>query len=185
MAGAAGLVTATAIGAVDALAPQSGEVVLVVGATGGVGTVAVQLITAAGATVLAPALPEDKAYLRDVGVTELLPREGDVPAAVRQRYPDGVVAVLDLVSYAPGSCDAALKEGGRLASALNAAGQGAGRFNVHIDLSASMLQRIAGQLASGALKVPIAATYELTDATTALADLESKHTQGKLALRHS
>ncbi len=185
VAGAAGLVAATAFGAVDALAPQPGQVVLVVGATGGVGTVAVQLIGAAGATVLAPALPEDEAYLRGLGVTELLPREGDVAAAARQRYPDGVDAVLDLVSYAPGSYDAALKDGGRLASTLNAAGDGPGRFNVHIDLSASVLERIAEQLASGALKLPIAATYELTDATTALADLGSKHTQGKLALRNS
>ena len=184
-AGVAGLAAATAVVAVDALAPQSDEVVLVVGATGGVGTVAVQLIAAAGATVLAPSLPEDEAYLRRLGVTKLMPRDGDVVATARQRYPDGVDAVLDLVSYAPGGYDAALVDGGRLASTLNAAGEGPGRINVHIDLSTEVLERIAALLGSGALTLPIAATYDLTDAPHALLALATGHTQGKIALRHS
>ena len=65
---------------------------LIVGATGGVGGFAVQL----AATVIAPALSEDEDYLRDLGVTEVLPREGDVAAAVRERFADGVAALLDL-----------------------------------------------------------------------------------------
>ena len=65
---------------------------VVVGATGGVGSLAVQLVALAGATVIAPALPDDDAFLRDLGVGELLDREGDVAAAVRERHPDGVEA---------------------------------------------------------------------------------------------
>jgi NADPH:quinone reductase-like Zn-dependent oxidoreductase len=38
-------------------------------------------------------------------------------------------------------------------------------------------------LADGSLKLPIAATYALADAPTALADLDAKHTKGKLAVR--
>jgi hypothetical protein len=41
----------------------------------------VQLAARAGATVVAPALPEDEAYLRELGVSELLPRDGDLAAA--------------------------------------------------------------------------------------------------------
>lgn len=52
---------------------------LIVGATGGVGSLAVQLAARAGATVVAPALPEDEDYLRELGVTELLPRNDDLP----------------------------------------------------------------------------------------------------------
>ena len=55
-AGAVPLAAATAILCVDALDLSPGETVLIVGATGGVGSVAVQLAAAAGATVLAPAL---------------------------------------------------------------------------------------------------------------------------------
>lgn len=85
IAGVAGFAPTTALAAVDAIAPQTGDVVLDVGATGGVGSVVVQLIHAAGATVVAPSLPEDEGYLRDLGVGDLVPRDGDATAAVRER----------------------------------------------------------------------------------------------------
>jgi len=183
VAGVAGLAPVAAAAAVDAIAPQAGETVLVVGATGGVGSVAVQLVGAAGATVVASALPEDEDYLRELGVTEVVARDGDVAAAVRKRSPDGVDALIDLVSYAPGAYDGALKPGARVASTLNAAGEGPGRTNVNAVPSPEVLGRIAGLLADGSLKLPITATYDLADAPTALADLGAKQTQGKLAIR--
>jgi NADPH:quinone reductase-like Zn-dependent oxidoreductase len=183
VAGAAGLAGVTAATAVDAIAPQAGESVLVVGATGGVGTVAVQLLRAAGATVVAPALPEDETYLRDLGVTEVVPRDGDVVAALRDRYPDGVDALIDLVSYVPGVYDDALKPGARVASTLNAAGEGPGHTNVSAAPGPDPLGRLAGLLADRGLELPITATYELHDAPTGLADLGAKHTRGKLAVR--
>jgi NADPH2:quinone reductase len=94
----------------------------VAGATGGVGSLAVQLAARAGATIVAPALPEDDKYLRGLGVTEVVPREGDVGAAARERFPDGVDALLDLINYAPGAYDAALKPSVRVASPTGAAG---------------------------------------------------------------
>ena len=42
-----------------------------------------QLAAGAGATVVAPALPEDETYLRELGVSELLPRDGDLAARRR------------------------------------------------------------------------------------------------------
>lgn len=183
VAGAAGLAPITALAAVDAIRPQPGDTVLVVGAMGGVGTVAVQLLRDAGAIVVAPALPEDEDYLRDLGVTELVPREGDVAAEVRERYADGVDALIDLVSFAPGAYDAALKDGARVASTLGAAGEGPGRTNVQSSPSPETLGRIAGLLAEGSMKLPITATYELADAPAALGDLGTKHTRGKLAVR--
>jgi NADPH:quinone reductase len=126
-AGAAPLAGITALLSVDALALTEGDTVLVVGATGGVGSFAVQLAAPAGAPVVAPALPEDEKYLRGLGMSEVLPRDGDVAAAVRERYADGVDALLDLVSYAPGAFDGALKDGARVASPNGAAGDGPGR----------------------------------------------------------
>src|SRR5215204_338743 len=67
-AGAAPLAGIAAIMAIDALDLVEGDTVLIVGATGGVGTLAVQLAAGAGATVAAPALPEDQVYLRELGV---------------------------------------------------------------------------------------------------------------------
>jgi NADPH2:quinone reductase len=182
-AGAAPLAAVTATLCIDALDISQRDVVLIVGATGGVGSAAVQLAAAAGATVIAPGLPEDEAYLRGLGVTELLPRAGDVVAAARERHPDGVDAIVDLVNFAPGTYDAALKHGGRVSSATNAAGEGSGRTNVMSVPSPEILDRIAQHLAGGTLKVPIHRTYDLAQAPDALQALGANHTQGKLALR--
>jgi NADPH2:quinone reductase len=171
--------------AVDALDLSEGDTVLIVGATGGVGSLAVQLAARAGATIVAPALPEDEQFLRDLGVTEVVPREGDVAAAVRQRFPDGVDALLDLVDYAPGTYEAALKDGARVASPTGAAGDGPGRTNVMAQPTTENLERVAHLLDSGTLKVPVQATYELDRAAEALPALATTHTQGKLAIRVS
>src|SRR6266545_1017891 len=74
-AGAGALAAITAISAIDALALDQGDTLLVVGATGGVGSAAVQLAAAAGATVIAAALPEDEDYLRALGGADILPRD--------------------------------------------------------------------------------------------------------------
>jgi NADPH:quinone reductase-like Zn-dependent oxidoreductase len=100
-AGAAPVAALTAVAAGDAMGLGQGATVLVVGASGGVGSFAVQLAARAGAAVVAPALPEDGDYLRGLGVAEVVDRDGDVVAAVRGRHPGGVDALLDLVSQAP------------------------------------------------------------------------------------
>jgi NADPH2:quinone reductase len=182
-AGAAGLAGVTAIMLVDALELSQGDTVLVIGATGGVGSIVVQLAAAAGATVLAPGLPEDEDYLRELGVSEVLPRDGDVVAAVRANHPEGVDAIVDNASFSPGTYDGALKEGGRVSSATNAAGEGPGRTNVMNMPSPETLGRIAQHLADGTLKVPIQRTYELDQPGEALQALGTTHTQGKLAIR--
>jgi NADPH:quinone reductase-like Zn-dependent oxidoreductase len=184
-AGAAALAGITAMAAVDALNLSEGNVLLVVGATGGVGSIAVQLAAKAGAKVIAPALPDDETFLRDLGVSEVISREGDVAAAVRGEHPDGVDALIDLVNYEPGSYDAALKDGGRISSSTGAAGEGDGRANVMAKPTPESLERLSGLLADGTIRVPVQETYELSEAPKALAALPQKHTQGKLTIRVS
>jgi NADPH:quinone reductase-like Zn-dependent oxidoreductase len=146
----------------------------------------VQLAEAAGATVLAPTLPEDEEFLRGLGVDEVLPREGDVVAAVRERYPDGVDALVDAVTpYRPTPYDAVLADGGRIASPTNAAGEGPGRANVMHAASRESLDRIAQLLADGTIKVPIQQNFDLAQAPEALGALTTSHTRGKIALRVS
>ena len=181
-AGTAPLAGIAAIMAIDALDLSDGDTVLIVGATGGVGSLAVQLAARAGATVVAPALPEDEAYLRGRGVSALLPRDGDLAAAARESYPDGFDAVLDLVNYAPGVPATLVKEGGRIASPTGAAGEGAGRTMVMATPTPENLEGLARVLADGTLGVPIQATYDLAEAPDALTALATTHTQGKLAI---
>jgi NADPH:quinone reductase len=182
-AGAAPLAGVAAMMAIDALELSNGDTVLIVGATGGVGSFAVQLAARAGATVIAPAEPEDETYLRQLGVSELLPRDGDLTAAARERHPDGFDAVLDLVNYAPDVPATLAKDGGRVASPTGAAGEGPGRTMVMAAPTPENLQRLADQLADGALRVPVQKTYELAKAPDALTALATTHTQGKLAIR--
>ena len=182
-AGAAPLAAITAMTAIDALDLSEGDVLLVVGATGGVGSLAVQLAARAGARILAPALPDDEAFLRDLGVSDVLPRDGDVVELVRERHPDGVDALLDVVNYAPGTYDGALKDGARVASPTGAAGEGPGRTMVMAAPTPENLQRLGALLADGTLRIPVQATYELAQAPEALSALTGQHTQGKLAIR--
>jgi NADPH:quinone reductase len=153
------------------------------GAAGGVGSLAVQLAARTGARILAPGLPEDEAFLRTLGVSDVLPREGNIPALVRELVPDGIDALLDLVNYAPGSYDAALKPDARVASPTGAAGEGPGRTNVMATPTAENLQRLGALLTDGTLRIPVQHKYELAQASEALAALAGEHTQGKLAIQ--
>jgi NADPH:quinone reductase-like Zn-dependent oxidoreductase len=185
-AGAAPLAAITALAAMDALGVSEGDTVLVVGANGGVGSFAVQLADNAGATVIAPALPEDEEYLRELGVSEVLDRDADVAALVHERYPEGIEALLDLVSYAPEGFDThaeVLKDDGRGASPLSAAGEGSERHNVGAVPTQENLQRLARLLEARTLWVPVRRTYELEQAGEGLRALATEHTQGKWAIR--
>lgn len=172
-AGAAPLAGITAMLSVDALELTEGDALLVVGASGGVGSFAVQLAAQAGATVIAPALTEDEEYLRTLGVSRRIDR-GELPG--------GVDALLDLVSYSPGAFDAALSHGARVASPLGAAGEGPGRSNVMGVPSPENLERLGRLLEDGTLKVPLQARYRLDQAAEALQALAMTHTQGKLGI---
>jgi NADPH:quinone reductase-like Zn-dependent oxidoreductase len=179
-AGAAPLAAITALAALDALAPARDETLLVIGAAGGVGSFFVQLAARAGARVIAPALADDADHLGELGVEETFDRHADLNASVRERCPDGVDAILDLVNHVPQ--EALLKDGGRLASTLGAAGDGPQRFNLVAQPSVANLRRLAELLENGTLRVHIKQTFELADAAEALQALSDSHTQGKLGL---
>jgi NADPH2:quinone reductase len=183
-AGAAPVAALTAIAAIKALGLREGETVLIVGAAGGVGCFAVQLARRAGAHIIAPGLPEDEGFLVDLGVDHVIPRDGDVVAQTRKLEDGGVAALIDSVSRSPDDLEvyaAALAEGGRVASPIRAAGEGPGRHNISGSAEGGALEELAQLLADG-LKVPIQRTYSIEQAGDALTDLQTKHTQGKLAI---
>jgi NADPH:quinone reductase-like Zn-dependent oxidoreductase len=183
------LAASTASIALDALNLAHGDRVLVVGATGGVGSFFVQLAADRGAQVIATGLAQDEAYLRDLGAAEIVERGEDVAAAVRQRHPDGVDALFDLVSREPAdfaALAAAVKPAGRAASALGAAGSdlpgGITASNVMNASQPARLQQLAGLIDAGTLRSPVQRTYPLAQVGEAFADLQGQHTQGKLAI---
>jgi NADPH:quinone reductase-like Zn-dependent oxidoreductase len=179
-AGAAPLAALTAIAALDALALHADDTVLVVGASGGVGSLFVQLAASAGANVVTSGLSEDDYYLRALGASEVVDRDDDLAAHIRATYPDGVDALLDVVSQMPDA--SLLGPAGRLASPIGAAGEGSGRFNVSGEATTPNLERLAELLESGRLRVPIERTYPLEHAPAALDEMASTHVQGKRAI---
>jgi NADPH2:quinone reductase len=102
--------------------------------------------------------------------------------SLRDRFPDGVDALLDLVNYTPGTYDAALKQGARVASPTGAAGEGPGRTMVMAVPTKENLDRVAQLLDSGAVKVPVQGSYPL-EAPPRRYRRSPPATQGKLAIR--
>jgi NADPH2:quinone reductase len=87
------------------------------------------------------------------------------------------------VNYGPDVPATLVKDGGRVASPTGAAGDGPGRTMVMAAPTPENLERLAGLLADGTLRVPIQATYELAQAPDTLTALAKTHTQGKLAIQ--
>src|SRR5215212_7883389 len=85
----------TAERVLNLLGIAAGETVLMHGASGAVGTLAVQLATARGARVIATAGPANQEYLTSLGAAATVYGEGLVER-VRALAPDGVDAVFDL-----------------------------------------------------------------------------------------
>jgi NADPH:quinone reductase-like Zn-dependent oxidoreductase len=185
-AGALGLAGTAAQSAIDVLVPTEGETVLVCGATGGVGSLAVQLAKRSGADVIATATPERVAFVRELGADEVVDHTDDLGAAVRRLRPDGVDAVLHAAGDGPALADL-VRPGGRFASVLGVGPeQLAGR-----DLAATVVRAIpttaslgvlADAVVQGELRVPISKTFTLDELPRALKDFTSGK-QGKVAVR--
>jgi NADPH:quinone reductase-like Zn-dependent oxidoreductase len=98
----------TAWAAVHAVAPQEGETVVVSGAAGGVGSIAVQLAAGAGATVVGLASEPHHGWLRDHGVVPVTYGEG-VADRIRRAAGGRVDAVVD--TFGTGYVDLAIDLG--------------------------------------------------------------------------
>ena len=114
----------TAIGLVDETEIAPGQTVLIVGASGGVGSFVVQLAAAKGARVLATARPDVAERLRSLGAAEAVDYEqGSVAEQILEIEPGGVDVLLDLVSDPESFAANAelIRDGGRAVSLRYAA----------------------------------------------------------------
>lgn len=190
-AGALGLAGTAARDSVEAAAVLPGETVLISGATGGVGALAVQIAVARGAQVIATARPGKEADFVS-GLTDaevhLVDFTGDLAAQVGAIAPGGVDAVLHLAGDGA-QLAGLLRPGGRIASTLGFGpdavdGRDVTAFAVMADANAQALDALAADAASGALRVPVTATYPLEQAPDAFA-VFGAGALGKLAVTAS
>jgi len=183
-----GVAGTTAMSAVDAVGADAGDAVLVVGATGGVGSFAVQILRERGAAPIATIRPDDDAFVTDLGAADTADYTLDVAAQVRERYPNGVDGVIDAVnrdSEAFGAMVALVKPGGRAVSVVGAAGEATDIGGVAVANTGGdpgHLDALAALVRDGKLRVPIKKAYALDEAAQALQDFVNEHTLGKLVI---
>jgi NADPH:quinone reductase-like Zn-dependent oxidoreductase len=182
VAGVLGLAGTAAVDAIDAVAPQAGETVLISGATGGVGAIAIQYAAAAGAKVIATARPGAEAdFVRGLGASEVVDHTGDLSAQVRAIAPEGVDVVVHLAGDG-GVLAGLLTEKGRLASTLGLGpDQHPAATAVMATPTSDTLDRLAADTAAGRISVPVSRTYALAEVPGAFGDFAGG-TVGKLAI---
>lgn len=185
-AGALFVAGATAYAATAAVCPREGDTVVISGAAGGVGSLAVQLAKLAGATVIGLAGEANHDWLRSVGAVPVSYGDG-VLERIREAAPDGVHAFVD--TFGSGYVELALHLGihpSRINTIIDF--EAAGKYNVKSDgsgaaASAEVLGELSLLIGKGLLEMPIARVYPLADVHEAYRELERRHTRGKIVLR--
>lgn len=166
--GSTALIIAAALGRIER------RTILVVGATGGVGTLLTQLLAAEGATVIATGrTPGGRALLTQLGAAHAVDY-ADLVAAVRAIAPQGVDAAVHLAGD-PEQIAPLIKDGGALASALLYAPELFPDLGRIIPLpiagypTGEGLRRLADLVNEGSLRVIVDSTHDFTQVETAFA----------------
>jgi NADPH2:quinone reductase len=185
IAGSLYIIATTGYAAVEAVNLKDGDTVVISGAAGGVGSIAVQLAKQKGANVIGIASESNHAWLTSLGIKPVAYGD-DLVERLKTVAPDGIDAIIDL--YGP--------EYIQLAADLGIASD---RINTIISFEAAkeigakaegsmqgstieILSEIAELVASGKIQVPIAATYPLEQVKEAYNELVKHHTHGKIVL---
>ncbi|MGQ0841447.1 NADP-dependent oxidoreductase [Actinokineospora sp.] len=176
---------ATAWQCLDRLGLDAGQTVLVTGAAGGVGGLAVELAVARGLRVVAVAGQDDERLVRDLGAEFFVPRGDAIALRVRELVPGGVDGVVDAASLRVAALDA-LRDGGSYVAVLAGAEPLALRdttvSTVFVAAYTDELAELVSLASAGTLSLRVAQTYPLDQATTAHERLAKGGVRGRLVL---
>lgn len=182
---------ATAENILTRIGLRSGERVLITGASGGVGSAAVQLAKRRGAEVVAMAGSAKAEAVHDLGADHVIPREADLEALFEPEHFDAAVDIVGGTQF--GAILNVLKRGGR----YGVSGAISGPI-VDLDLRTLYLKDLAlfgctvlepevfpnliGYVERGEIKPLLAATFDLADIVKAQEAFLSKKHVGKIVL---
>jgi NADPH:quinone reductase-like Zn-dependent oxidoreductase len=174
----------TALRAVRRLHLQAGEVLLVQGGSGAVGSIAVQLAVAQGATVIATAGESNADYLVSLGATPV--RYGDGLVERVQQISPRIDAALDAAGL--GGLEDLITLRGGTDRVVTVADPAAFDLGVAFDAggpeghNVGVLTELAEMAGAGALQIRHARSYPLTEAAQAQQFSASGHPNGKITL---
>ncbi|MFD5914369.1 zinc-binding alcohol dehydrogenase family protein [Streptomyces massasporeus] len=191
-AGGLMVVGVTAVHALEAIGLRKGESVLIHGAAGGVGLMAVQLAVGRGATVLGTASPAKHDLLRELGAVPVAYGPG-LADRVRAAAPEGVHAAADLVGTDEAvdvsvelvadrsriATIAGIVRGAQAGIKLLGGSPGA---DPGTDIRAAARLQLTEAAEAGRLRVLIAGSYPLSEAAAAHREIMTGHTSGKIVL---
>ena len=184
------LAGASAVQVIEAIDPQPGQTVLVNGASGGVGSFVVQLLSARGVNVVATGKAASAAHLSGLGAAQVVDyTAGPVAEQVRATYPGGVDALINLYGMDPAGVPVgAVREGGKVSSlaampdeaTLSAAGlTGTAVMSRPVR---EVIAPLAEQAAAGKLQIVVSDVLPLEQAGEGLGRLASGGAGGKLVV---
>lgn len=176
----------TAYSAVRAVNLVPGDTVVVSGAAGGVGSLAVQLAADRGARVIGLASEVHHSWLSRHRVIPLVYGSG-VAERVKEAADNHVEAFID--TFGGGYVEMAIGLGvapDRIDTIIDR--DAAEKNGTKTDGSAAaangeVLAELTGLIAEGRLEIPIAKAYPLSEVREAFRDLEQRHTLGKIVLK--
>ncbi|MFD3417127.1 NADP-dependent oxidoreductase [Streptomyces decoyicus] len=181
----------TAYNLVEETRVTEGTRVLIVGATGGVGTFATQLAAGRGAEVIATARPAKAELMRTLGAAETVDHTaGPLADQVLAAHPDGVDVLIDMIG---GPAEFAgltrtVRDGGTAVSLLGSADadelteHNLRGFNFVNRPSPQLLEILAGHVDAGRLTVLVGREVGLEEAPEALEASRTGRAQGKTVL---
>jgi NADPH:quinone reductase-like Zn-dependent oxidoreductase len=182
----------TAVHALTATSVGAGDTLVVHGASGGVGLMAVQIAVARGARVIGTAGTRNHDALRALGAEPLVYGDG-LLERIRDLAPEGVDAAIDMVGTdeALDTSVALVADRDRIATiagfargtelGVHVLGNGPGA-DPGVEIRGAARLQLLGLVEAGALRVTVAATYPLAKAGDALSDLADGHASGKIVL---
>lgn len=166
---------------------SEGDTLLILGASGGVGTLAIQLAKTAGATVIGVAGKRNQAYMKELGADETIDyAAGNVGEAIRAAVREDI----DFIFHCSrgDSLDQSidtLKSGGQLVSITNSQPgvRDDIRFEyVFVEPNARQLKHLQELVDENSIKIPVSKTFGLEDTGKAIREIESLHTRGKTVI---
>jgi NADPH2:quinone reductase len=177
----------TARRALDLLALQPGQTLVVTGAAGAVGGYVTQLASDAGVRVIAVASAGDEHLVRELGAHEFVDRSADVVASIRGLRPGGADAVVD-AAVVGRTILAAVRDGGQLAAVRAFDGEAERGIAIHaVRVSEyahnqDALRELSTRAAQGKLTMRVARTLPPDQAADAHLELAAGGIRGRLVI---